>query len=116
MRLDNPSRIARQFFEDALDRRGVKLGPDERTECDVKVQVAGVGESFVIDAWWMKGYGLYAPYRHVKRRIYERELSSRERIYDVFFQACQEIVHELFPMLPRNGRWRLFSRRPRCRA
>jgi hypothetical protein len=113
VKLTNPSGIAREFFSRAVERRGVKLGPDERAECEVRATVLDIDGSFNIDAWWMKDYGKDMPYRHVRRRLYEREFHSKERVYDVFFQVTEEMVHELFPMLPRNGKWRLFGRRPR---
>jgi hypothetical protein len=102
--------IVNQFWEGAIKRRGVKLGPDERVQVDTTSQP---DDAITIDGWWMKGYGMHMPHRHVRRRIEARELHSEERVYDVFYQVTEAMVHELFPMLPRNGKWRLFGRRPR---
>jgi len=116
VKIENPDSILRQFFHRALERRGVKLGPDENVTCDTLRNTVSIDGSFNVDAWWIKGYGMHAPHRHARRRIYERELHSKTSIYDVFYNVCEELVHELFPVLPRNGKWRLFGRRPRCRG
>lgn len=116
MRLENPYGLVRHFWERAFKLRGVILGPDENVTFDVTDLLQSPTGDFIIDGWWMKGYGKNAPHRHSRRRIEARELYSKERLYDVMLQVTEEIVLELFPVLPRNGRWRLFNRRPRCKV
>jgi hypothetical protein len=115
--MNNAYGVFRGFWDRAVRNRGMRLGPDENLTFDVSTRIGDVGDDgFVIDAWWVKGYGKHAPFRHSRRRIETRELYSKERVFETLYNVAEELVLELFPVLPRSGRWRLFSRRPRCKA
>ncbi len=103
------SSAMRMIWRHAVNRRGVKLSKEERVAFDVLVD--DISDGFRIRAWWVRGFGLRAPYRGSERVVPIRDLETRESAIEALYAVAHALVREILP-LPRPHGWRLYSRRP----